>query len=69
MKTNVLLLAIRTIAKSYRERIDRADTKPYELAQDVCEYLGIDLEMIPTDQEAKDYRKFLRWRDEWKEKV
>lgn len=58
-KLDLTLYALRLIALSYRERIDRRDTPPYVLAQEMLEYLGEQLEHIPTSDPSNE---FWRWR-------
>lgn len=62
------IAALRIIAMSYRERIDRADTPPYEYAADILAFLGEDLDLSIANSEQADDRakelltEFRKWR-------
>jgi len=60
--------ALRIIALSYRQRIDKADTPPYVFAEEVLNYLGDNLDWNPDNDVSNDLlRGFREWRR--KEKV
>jgi hypothetical protein len=62
-KLGLALYALRVIALSYRERIDRQDTSPYEFAEAMVRFLGGDLETIPPDNDLVNdlAAKFRAW--------
>ena len=65
-KQIMAMSALRKIAMSYREMIDRYDTPPQEFAEQILAYIGDDLEMVSAENDELPamFKAFHEWRKE-----
>jgi hypothetical protein len=63
-KLTVCITALRMIALSYTQRIDKSDTPPYVFADEILKFVGEDISWSSYDEDDKRllFQAFRQWK-------